>query len=317
MIEKLCNIIGISGYEQLLVNFIKNEIVISEADDVYEDAIGNLIYYKKGISDKKKILVSAHCDEVGLQVIGIKNGKIKFKILGNIKCYNLYQQRVAFENGSKGIVLAENEEDIKKYNYENLYIRIIFETEKIELGDVCTFENNYIETDKYIESKGLDNRAACAVLYKLLTENILFYYDTYVVFSVQEEIGLKGIKVAISHLKPDIFIGVDLTPECKGNTVECLKGTAIKISDSISISNRSLVNKLKQIAQENNVEYQVEVNNCGTSEVAIVSETGVGFKSVGISIPALGLHTANVIVGKKDIEETYRLLKAYLTASKY
>lgn len=302
---------GITGYETEIKDVLKEFLVQIELDDIYEDGIGNLICYKKGLLHDNKIVISAHCDEVGLQILNVKEDKLRFKALGNVKCYNLYQQKIVFENGSKGIILADENEKVEKYNYGNLYIQLIDKTQEIEIGDICTFDANYFETDQYIVSKSLDNRVSCFLLYKLLRENVVFQYDTYIVFSVQEEIGLKGIKAALTHLKPDIFISVDLTPECVDNTVKCGDGVAIKISDSIGISDRRLVSEFKEIAKKNRIKYQLEVNSCGTSEVALVSETGAGFKSIGISIPAKELHTANVMVKKSDMDETYQLLKQY------
>lgn len=312
MLKRLCSTTAVSGYETNVIELIKNELQ-QPLETIYQDAIGNLICFKKGVSNGKKILIASHCDEVGLQISKIKNGKIKFKAIGNIKCYNLFNQRVVFENGCKGIILAENNEKIEKYNYENMYIELFSEINSVEIGDVCTFENNFLETDRFIISKGLDNRAGCFILYRLLMSSIECQYDTYVVFTAQEEIGLKGMKVALSHIKPDICVALDLTPECPENNVKCGAGTAIKISDSVSISNRFLVSEFKKIAQKFDVMYQLEVNNCGASEIALVSETGTDYKGIGISIPAREIHAANTMVEKSDLEATYQLLERYLS----
>lgn len=103
MLKELCNSIGVSGYEMKIIELLKDSIFRTSIDDVYQDAIGNLIYYKKGLSNKKRILISAHCDEVGLQITKIYDDKLKFKVLGNIKCYNLYQQRVFSKTVVEGL----------------------------------------------------------------------------------------------------------------------------------------------------------------------------------------------------------------------
>lgn len=312
MFKKLCDSIAVAGYEMNIIDLIKKELHQVSLNAIYQDAIGNLVCYKKGASNGKKILISAHCDEVGLQISKVESGKLKFKAIGNIRCCNLLQQRVIFENGCRGIILAESIEKIDKYDYANLYIRLFNDIDDVEIGDVCTFENNYFETIHSIISKGLDNRVGCFILYRLIIASLECKYDTYFVFTAQEEIGLKGMKVALGHIKPDISIVLDLAPECPENNIQCGAGTAIKISDSISISSRSLVSEFKKIAQKSNIVYQLEVNSCGTTEIALVSETGTDYKGIGISIPAKEIHSANVIVEKNDLEATYQLLERYL-----
>lgn len=312
MLKELCDVVAVTGYEMNAVNVIKKKLTQIPLNAMYQDSIGNLVCFKKGISSEKKILVSAHSDEVGLQISKIEDGKLKFKAIGNIRCCNLIQQRVVFENGCKGIIFSEHVEKVSKYDYENLYIRLFDSIDDIEIGDVCTFEDNFFENNNTIVSKGLDNRAGCFILCRLLTALLECQYDTYFVFTAQEEIGLKGMKVALGHVKPDISIALDLTPECPENNIKCGKGTAIKISDSISISDRTLVSQFRGIARDAGIIYQLEVNNCGTAEVALVSETETDCKSIGISIPAKEIHSANIIVEKSDLEATYQLLVGYL-----
>ena len=142
MLKKLCTAIGITGYESDIIDLIEDSIR-DDNTELYRDSIGNLICRRIGttaVNKKKRILISAHIDEVGLQVTKINaDNKIKFKVFGNIKCYDLYQQRIIFENGIKGVVLAESNDKIEKYNYDNLYMILLRKPIfSLNNGDICS-----------------------------------------------------------------------------------------------------------------------------------------------------------------------------------
>lgn len=315
-LNEFCNTFGVTGYEDKIIKKLSDEIKKNINIDFYYDNIGNLICLKKGKEtslNKQKIMITAHIDEVGLQIIEIKDKrKIKFKKLGNIKSECLFQQRVMFEDESIGIICGENIAEIKNNTLEKMYINLIKENTEIKIGDVCTFLPNYYEHENIIVSKALDNRVGCYILEKLLSIDIDNNNDLYFVFTTQEEFGLKGAKVALTSIKPDIFISIDVTPEGENNNIILSKGAAIKVSDSISIGNRKLINQFKEIATQNRIKYQLEISNCGTTEIALVNESGIGSKNVAISIPCREMHSANSIINKVDLESGYNLLKKYI-----
>lgn len=303
-----CNSISISGYEDILILLLKEKLT-TYCDKIYQDGIGNLICYKKGIrSEQETQLIAAHIDEVGLQVQAIHDGKIKFKVLGNIKCKNLLHQRIQFENGELGVIYSDSD-NIGNYEYEKLYIKMLTNTYPVEIGDVGTFQSNYLETEEYICSKAVDNRVGVWALCQLVMSQEPLKRDTYFVFTVQEEIGLKGMKVAMTSIKPNYFIDIDASAINDRNNVELGKGVAIKVSDSVSVCDRKLVKRCKEICKNELIPYQLEVSDCGTSEIALVSETGYACPSIGLSYPAQEIHTAQSLVMKKDIEALLNLLK--------
>ena len=107
MIKKLSEIVGVSGFEKNIINYIFQSINSNTLDKIYVDNVGNLICYKKGKKSSKKVMISAHVDEVGIQIMKkIDERKYSFKVLGNIKCWNLLQQRM--RSGNKmGIIFAK------------------------------------------------------------------------------------------------------------------------------------------------------------------------------------------------------------------
>ena len=148
LLKELCNINGVSGYENKVIRFIYKKLEQVKLDKMFIDSVGNLICYRKGRNSEKTIMISAHVDEVGFQIIKEKDkSQFLIKSLGNIKSWNAINQVVSSEN-TKGIIYATNEELLKSHNFENLYIQC-FDEEKINVGDVFAFESEYFETEKY------------------------------------------------------------------------------------------------------------------------------------------------------------------------
>lgn len=312
MIRRLSESIGVTGYEFEISKDIQ-ELLENCNFEKNIDNIGNITYYKKGIEkNKKKILIVSHMDEVGMQINNIVNNKkLKFKVLGNIHSYNLYQQRVKFSNGVKGVISADNPLKLEKYNYDNLYITLLNESE-LEIGDVCTFDSIFIENQDFIMGKALDNRIGCYIIIKTMEKIKECKDDLYISFTTQEELGFKGIKVALNLIKPDEVIVIDTVPEDKDASIVCGGGAAIKISDGSSVCSHDVVCKLKNISRQNNIKYQLEATEYGGTEVSLIIESNYGIKCGAISIPIINMHTANSIVNKNDVLNSINLLTEYI-----
>ena len=313
MLNELCNISGVSGYECDVANSIYNRLQGANSGEVYIDRIGNVILYKKGRTGHQKVMISAHMDEVGFQVIKeISDKRYRIKALGSIKTWDAYQQRVVSGNAF-GVIKAFEEDNLKAHNYENLYLEIIG-GEKPEVGDVFAFEGNFAETEKYYLGKALDNRLACGLLIDLIKKDIPTESDVVYVFSVQEEIGMRGVRVAKTSINPDLHICIDTTAEGDRNSVELAKGVAIKISDGMTVATTKTVNWLKMIAIDNKIRYQMEANDCGINELIISNELDYGNSEAGISIPCRSMHSANVAVYKQDYFDCELLMEKVILA---
>ncbi len=312
MIKELIEIVGVSGFEKNVIDYIYQGIDGGSLDKIYVDGAGNLICYKKGKTNTKKIMISAHVDEVGIQIMKkIEEGKYAFKAIGNIKCWNLLQQRM--RSGNKmGVIVANDETNIKPYNYNNLFINMISTGNNVNIGDVFSFDSACKESDEYICGKAIDNRICCSILIDFINNIPYLDNDIYCVFTVQEEIGMRGIRVAKTNIMPDICINLDVSAEGEMNNVEMKKGAGIVSSNSMAVSSSNLFELMIEVAEKNNIMYQVEVSDCGTNELIISNEKDKGTRTIAISLPCKYIHTANTIVYKNDIEECKRLLETFI-----
>lgn len=313
MIKRLSEIVGVSGFEKNVINYIFQNIDNHSLENIYVDNVGNLVCYKKGRTSAKKIMISAHVDEVGIQIMKkIEERKYSFKVLGNIKCWNLLQQRMHSDNNKMGIIFANDETNIKSYNYDNLFIHIISNDNHVNIGDIFSFDNMCEENDKYICGKAIDNRICCDILIDFINNLPYLDNDIYCVFTVQEEIGMRGIRVAKTNIMPDIYINLDVSPETEMNNIEMKKGVGIVNSNSMGISSHDLFELMINIAEKNNIMYQIEVSDCGTNELIISNEKDNGTKTIAISLPCKYIHTANTIVYKNDVKNCKKLLEFYI-----
>lgn len=318
-IKELLDTVSVSGYEKLISNIISNRLLKKDIT-VNSDNIGNLIGFIEGKKENKKtILVLAHMDEVGIQVTSIKeDGRIKFRSLGSLKKNSLLFQKVIFRNGLSGIIVPESiNVNLDQRDLEELFIDCGYSSKKeisnlINIGEVGTFHNNYTENENTIISKSLDNRLGCFVLIDVIQSIKDLNNDVYFVFTVQEEVGLKGAKVISNKLKPDIAIVIDTISVENVEQLDIGKGISIKISDGLTICNEELVEKLKDISRRNNINTQLEVTDNGGTELGVVDESNGGVKVVGLSIPIRYGHTANSIANKNDVFECSKLLRRFI-----
>lgn len=294
------------------------------ADDVIVDALGNLILYKKGSGDnKKKIMMSAHMDEIGFQVMKIDDkGFITARALGGIPVQASVMNRVQFRNGIQGIIANSCDFDGLK-NIKKLYIDIGAsskeEAEKdIKIGDVGCYVGEYMELKgNNISAKGLDDRIGCYILAEALKKTDTPYNDLYFVFSTQEEVGLRGATVAANRIQPDLGIAVDITssndyPNCGEGSNKLGGGTAIKISDGSVICDEYIVDEMIKCCEANEINYQRDVIDAGGTDAGAINRSNFGVRCGGISIATRYGHGPNAVVNMDDVNASIALLAAYV-----
>jgi endoglucanase len=312
---KLATLFAPSGDEGNVADYINNFAKIY-ADDINIDAIGNLIIRKKG--NGKKIMLTAHMDSIGVTVTKIeKTGFLRFCGVGAVRYTNNYLgSQVIFSNGTKGFIYGEQSSDMMKSN-NSLFIDIGTNNDEdakklIKIGDSAVFQSNTFTQNGKIFSNYLDNRIGCAILMHILAKLKDCENDVYFVFSTQEEVGHRGIKVATQNINPDIAFTVDVTPtgdipcESSGNT-ELGKGAAIKIADSTVICNRDTIRQIEDIAVINNIPHQVDIMYKGTDAGAI-QLAGTGTIVGGISIPTRYIHNATEVADISDADACVELI---------
>lgn len=320
LLKNILKVYGPASNELKIRDFILNEIE-DYVDDVYVDALGNLITHKKG--NGKKIMISSHMDQIGLMVTDIdKNGFIRFTNVGGISPNISLSQKVIFENGLQGIIFSEPIEDDKKLKLENMYIDIgVFSKEeaenKISIGDICIYDSDSIINENIVCGPYLDDRIGCYIAIEAIKQIEKTNNDLYFVFSVQEEVGLRGAKTAAYRIDPDIGISLDVTsngdtPKAKRFAVGLNKGAAIKVKDKSIISHPQIKNALVELAQNNDIKYQMEVLEFGGTDSGAIHLTKSGVPSGVISIPTRYVHSTVEMASINDINSCLDLLIEFL-----
>ena len=334
LLKRICEAPGAPGFEKRIRDLIIEEVT-PLVDEVEVDNLGNVIAIKRGkdIPANRKAMVAAHMDEIGFIVSHIDdNGFIRFKTLGGFDPKALTAQRVIIHGkkdligvmGSKPIHMMSPEERKKMPETKDYYIDLGMNKEEvekyIEVGNSITRERQLIEMGECVNCKSIDNRISVFILIEALRELKDFPYDVYGVFTVQEEVGLRGANVAAHQINPDFGIALDTTiafdlPGAQPHEMctELGKGTAIKIMDGMTICDYRMVAYLKKLAEENKITWQNELMTVGGTDTASVQRMGKnGAISGAISIPTRYLHQVIEMAHKSDIENSIALLKLAL-----
>ena len=316
LMRKLTDIYSPSSNENKIRKFISNEIK-SYVDEIEIDPLGNLIARKKG--NGKRIMIAAHMDQIGLMITDIDdNGFLRFTNVGGISPIVTMSQKVVFENGTVGVVSLEPLEDSSKLKLENMYIDIgAFNKEeaekKVKIGDICVYKSGYEENENVIFSQCLDDRVGCYALIETIKNIEEVNNDLYFVFSVQEEVGLRGAKTSAYKINPDIGIALDVTgsgdtPEAKRFAISLNKGTAIKVKDNSILTHPKVRELMVEVAEKENIPYQMEVLRFGGTDSGSIHLTREGIPSGVISIPTRYVHSTIEMVSKNDIMNSIKLL---------
>jgi len=323
LLKELVMAVSPSGRENNIREIIKKELN-DYCDEIYIDALGNLICHKKG--NGKKLMLTAHMDEIGFMVNYIdENGFLRFSTIGGVPKYNVINSTVEFTNGTKGKISYENKENPSTVSFEKMYIDIGAsskeEAEKyVSIGDMASYSGNFELIGKRIMGKALDDRAGCWALIRAMKRVSDTVNDVYAVFTAQEEVGLRGAKTSAHHINPDMAIAIDVsnvgdTPESLELNLKLGKGPAIKIKDASFIIHESVKAILTDSAKKATIPYQIEAASYGGTDAGAIHLVGGGIPSGTISIPTRYIHSANEVIDKQDLENTVVLLCKLLNIS--
>lgn len=320
LLKKLLETFGPSGNEETIREVIREEVK-DYVDEIKVDALGNLIAIKKGKG--KKIMVASHMDEIGIMVSSIdENGFLRFTNIGGVSPFTSLYQRVFFANGTLGVVGMEKLDEMKDLTLSKMFIDIGANSKeeamkKINIGDVACFYTPFVQNDDYIMSKALDDRIGCYVSIEALKALKDCPNEVYFVFTVQEEVGLRGAKTAAYGIDPDMGIALDVTgtgdtPKCRTMEVKMGKGAAIKVKDNSVLAHPQVKNLMIETAKENNIAYQLEILEFGGTDSGAIHLTRSGVPSGVISLPCRYVHSPSEMVSVKDVEGAVELLTKIL-----
>lgn len=335
LLKKLSDAHGLSSYEGSIREIIRSELA-GHVDEFTEDAMGNLVAIRRG--DDFKIMVASHMDEIGQMVQYIDDdGFLRFVPIGGWFAPVLYTQRVIL-HGKKGPVtgvigakpphLLSPEERKKEIKMEDFFIDIGATSAEnvaelgIEIGTPITTDRAFTElANNRVTGKAMDNRVGVALLIKALKETTT-PHTVYGVFTVQEELGLKGAKVSAFTLDPDCAIATDVTipgdhpgVTKKEASPEMGKGPVLVLVSAQGrglMADWKLANWLRAAADEAEIPYQLEVGTGGNTDATIIHLVRGGIPSIPLSIPARYIHSPVEVVDIGDIEAGVSLLLAAL-----
>ncbi len=320
LLEKLLMTFGPSGNEDRIREVIKEEIK-DYVDEIKVDALGNLIGIKKG--NGKKIMVASHMDEIGVMINSIdEKGFLRFTNIGGVSPFTSLFQRVMFADGTIGTLGMEKLDEIKDLKLNKMFIDIGASSkeeamEKVNVGDVACFYAPFVQKDDYIISKALDDRIGCFVSIEALKALKNSPNEVYFVFTVQEEVGLRGARTAAYGINPDIGIAVDVTgtgdtPKAATMDVSLGKGAAIKVKDMSVIAHPAVKNLMTDVAKENNIPFQYEILDMGGTDSGAIHLTRSGVPSGVISVPCRYVHSPSEMVSVHDVDNAIKLLTKIL-----
>lgn len=325
-LKTLCNISSVSGREDAIRNKL-TELVSPLCDEVYTDALGNLIAVKKGTrADAKNIMLCAHMDEIGFMVTFVEdNGFMRVAPVGGINPAAAAFSEVVSERGVRGVIVPNGDVKAADYALDKFYIDIGAKNKKeadrkVSVGDffVCRPTLTRLIGQK-VCGRPLDDRIGCAVLLKVaeyFAKNTAAH-NLYYVFSVQEEVGCRGAKTAAFGISADYGLVFDVTgtgdvPGAKPMACKIGDGAAIKIKDNSVICHKEVVDTLISLAKENKIAHQCEILTYGGTDTSSIQMTGSGAMVGALSIPTRYIHSGVEMLDLADAEACVTLATKFI-----
>lgn len=337
LLKEITALRGPSGWEDEARNAIRREAIESlsgrAGSRVYADTMGSLYAYRKGTdSAKPHIMLCAHMDEVGFIIrFATDEGLLHFDCVGGVDPRCCVSKRVLVgENavpgviGIKAIHLMSAEDRKKAPDYDSLLIDVgakdKAEAERLcPPGSYATFETEYTEFgDGFVRAKALDDRAGCMILLDALAHSD-YAGDMTCVFTVQEEVGLRGAKVAARRVMPDKAIIVDtttandmgMTDEHK-QVVTCGGGAALTFMDRRAITAKAMLDLALDTAKACDIPVQMKRGTSGGTDAGMIHLTGAGIPCLTVVIPCRYAHSPASVCKLSDINAARDLVFAVL-----
>ena len=292
------------------------------ADEISTDTMGNLIVRKLGSGPR--VMLCAHMDSIGFIVTHVEeNGFLRVGRLGGISPKEAAYTPVRFAGGVRGVIVPEEKADFGKLKLDECYVDIGAKDREtalksVAVGDTMIYDSPCFTNQGKVVSPYLDNRISCAILLKVLEEMELCPNDLYVVFTVQEEVGLRGAKPAAWAVDPDYAVVVDVTDvddtpgSEKCGTVRLGKGPAIKIMDSSVICHLDMIQKLESQAKALDMPTQRDIMRAGGTDAGVMHTTRIGVRTGGVSVPCRYIHTPVEMADLQDARDCAKLLCAFV-----
>ncbi|HKI56562.1 MAG TPA: M20/M25/M40 family metallo-hydrolase [Trueperaceae bacterium] len=338
-LKDLSEMAGVPGREEAVRTYIEARVA-DLVDSVETDAMGNLHALKRcGREGAPRLMVAAHMDEIGFIVRHVDDkGFLRLQHVGGFDARNLFARQVTvhpsaggeplvgvLNPASKPVHVSTAEERAKVPELASFYVDLGLSGEqvgqRVRVGDMVTLRQPFADLGEVVTGKALDDRSGCWILLETLARLERPAMDVHAVFTVQEEVGLRGATTSAFQVAPDIAVALDTTLalDTPGNPdeahiTEMGKGTAIKVMDSHTISTRWLVDAFIGLAEQNDVPYQLEVLPMGGTDAGAMQRSRGGAPAITLSTPSRYVHTVTEMVAKADLEAAVALLAAAATS---
>ncbi len=329
LLERLCNALAVSGDEREVRNIVLEELR-THVEDMRVDALGNVLAVRPGTGKNRvRIMLAAHMDEVGFMLVNADgDGLFEFQTIGGLDVRQLPGKRVWVGRdhlpgviGARPIHLTTPGEREHKIPLDSLRIDLGPQAGLAKPGERATFATSFRRVGPSLLAKALDDRLGVAMLIELVKHappNV----DLLAAFTVQEEVGLRGAKVAAHALQPDLAIAVDSTPANDLPTHDGSEnlyyntrldhGPAVYVADGSMVHDSRLVRFLAETAQAAKIRFQYRQPGGGGTDAAAIQRAGAGIPAVSVSVPGRYAHTACGLCRLRDWRDTLRLLYAAL-----
>lgn len=312
---------GPSGDERGIAEVIAH-LAKPWADQVRVDTLGNVVVHKAGPGPR--VALAAHMDSIGLIVTHVEdNGSLRVGKLGGLSPKEAWYTTFRFSNGTRGVFVPEEKGEGEKRTLDQCYLDIGAGSreealELVQVGDTAVYDAPCWTREDMVVSPYLDNRISCGVLLQVLERLEQCPNDLYLVFTVQEEVGLRGGRTAAWSLEPDWAVAVDVTDvddtpgTQRWGTAKLGKGAAVKLMDSSALCHPAVVERLEHLAGEKRIPVQRDVMRQGGTDAGAFQTARMGALTGGVSIPCRYIHTPVEMASLSDAEHCVELLLAFV-----
>jgi putative aminopeptidase FrvX len=334
LFKKLATTPGISGREERIRDVVHKELS-NLVDEVRVDRLGNLLGLRRGSAPR--MMLCAHMDSIGFLVSHVDDeGYLRISPVGGFDARTLVMQQVLVVGKqdyvgllapeTKPIHLLSDEERKKVPKLEDFFVDLMLPADEVKanvsIGDPVTLLRAPIVSDHAVTAPYLDDRLGVYVLLETLRRVQRSDVEIYAVVSVQEEVGVRGAATSAFDLQPDVGVALDITVAAdlpgatKGrHTIALGDGVAISVMDALSISDPRLVDRLRQLAQDNGITNQLEILPHGGTDAGAIQLSRAGVPVVTISTPVRYVHTVNEMALIEDVDATVELVVRFVKAA--
>ena len=329
-LQELSNAPGISGDETAVRRALR-PMLEGYVDDLRVDAMGNFIAHRVGTgASPLRVMIAAHMDEVGLMVTGhTGDGALRVETVGGIPSRVLPgltvlvgKEAIPGVIGLQAIHRIDSSGSNKAPDTAKLAVDIgASSKEEAEraapVGTGIVFATRFTTLGHSCKGKAFDDRAGCAALVELLRGDP-FPFELYGVFTVQEEVGLRGAQVAAYAVEPDIGIALEGTLADdlpKGDVdassiTELGKGPAITVMDRSYTTPPFLLSHFIQTAETENLPHQIKEPGIGGTDAGGIHRARAGVPAITVAVPCRYIHSPVSLLRENDLAGLVTLVDA-------